>query len=170
MHRPNAQAQFNCQSAIYTCENAIVFYYSQANFIVILMLTMSACGLIFVMLKLPYPNYLKSLTSQFSTFLRDLLARRNLCTATSRASSLEAKWYGFIMMKHRMQFSVLSVLCGTPMCLQLYTINTLHDLIQLPCMHACMNTATQLHAALAYVLMHYYGNIASSIGEINLEA
>ena len=72
--------EFNCQSA--TCmKNAVVFYYICAIFHILLMLDMSAYGLVssvFVMLKLPYLNYSKSLTSQFSTFLRDLLARRNL--------------------------------------------------------------------------------------------
>ena len=65
------------------------------------MLAMSACGLVLsvyvmkYMLKLPYSNYSKSLTRQFSIFLRDLLARINLCIAASRASthSLAAKWY-----------------------------------------------------------------------------
>ena len=33
--------------------------------------------------------------SSVSTFLRDLLARRNLCTAASRASGLAANWYWF---------------------------------------------------------------------------
>ena len=61
------------------------------------MLAMSACGIVlsvFVMkcmLNLSYLNYLKSLTIQLSTFLRDLLARGNLCTAAaSRANGLAA--------------------------------------------------------------------------------
>ena len=86
--------ELNFQSA--TCaRNIIVFYYIH---VILHTLTMSACIVVLsvldmkCMLKFPYLNYLNSLTSQFLTFLRDLLARRNLCTATSRASSLAAKW------------------------------------------------------------------------------
>ena len=42
-------------------------------------------------------------------FLSDLLVRRNLCIAASRASGL-VSGIGFIMMKLKMQFSVSSVL------------------------------------------------------------
>ena len=85
--------KFNCQSA--TCvKNAIVFYYIHT---ILHMLAMSACSIvlsIFVMkcmLKFPYLNYLKSLevTSQFSAFLKDLLARRNLHVHCS----FQGKWF-----------------------------------------------------------------------------
>ena len=76
--------EFNLQIAT-DVKNAIVFYYIHTIFHTH---AMSACSIvlsIFVMksvLKFPYLNYLKSLTSQFSTFLKDLLSRRNLCTAS----------------------------------------------------------------------------------------
>ena len=85
--------EFNCQSAT----RVIIFLFYLRNTLYSLMLAMSACGIglsIFVMkcmLKLSYLNYLKSLTIQLSTFLRDLLARRNLYTAAaSRANGLAA--------------------------------------------------------------------------------
>ena len=83
--------EFNLQSST-SVKNAIVFYYIHAK---LYMITMSACIIvlsIFIMkcmLKFPYLNYLKNLSSQFST---GLLARRNQCTAASRASGLAAKW------------------------------------------------------------------------------
>ena len=101
--------EFNFQSAT-RVENTIVCYYIHA---ILHTFAMSACSMvlsIFIMkcmLKLPY----LSLTSQFSTFLKDLLARRNLCTAASRASRVSASSIGFIMIKHEMEFSVLSVFC-----------------------------------------------------------
>ena len=55
--------KFNCQSTTHV-KNAVIFYYIHTLF-QSLMLTMSAYGLvlsIFVMLKLPYLNYSKSLT------------------------------------------------------------------------------------------------------------
>ena len=61
---------------------------------------------VFVMLKLPYLNYSKNLTSQFSTFLRDLLARRNLYTVTSRASGLAAKWFDIVTMHAWIQLAI----------------------------------------------------------------
>ena len=83
------------------------------------MFAISTCGFCFVRFcyaEVALPELLKSLTSQFS---RALLARRNLCTAASRASGLAAK----IMMKHEVQFSVLSVFCGIPMCLKARVIS-----------------------------------------------
>ena len=83
--------EFNFQSST-RVKNAIVFYYIHT---ILHMIAMSACSIvlsIFIMkctLKFPYLNYLKSLTHQFST---GLLARRNLCTADSRASGLAAMW------------------------------------------------------------------------------
>ena len=76
-------------------KNTVIFYYSHA---VLHTIAMSACSIVLsvfimkCMLKFPYLNYLKSLTSQFSTFVKDLLARRNLYTVASMASGLEAKW------------------------------------------------------------------------------
>ena len=83
--------EFNLQSST-RVKNAVVFYYIH---VILHTIAMSACSIvlsIFIMkcmLKFPYLNYLKSLTSQFST---GLLARRNLCTAASRASGSAAKW------------------------------------------------------------------------------
>ena len=79
-------------------ENAIVFYYIHMILHILLALAMSAYGLFVhfcytIKLRcLNCLNALKSLTSQFSTFIGDLLARRKLCTATSRASGLATKW------------------------------------------------------------------------------
>ena len=42
---------------------------------------------------LTWTTWRASPCSQFSTFLKDLLAKRNLCTAASRASGLAIKWY-----------------------------------------------------------------------------
>ena len=86
--------EFNFQSAT-RVKNAVVFYYIHT---ILHTIAMSACSIVLsvfimkCMLRFPYLNYLKSLTSQFSTFLKDLLARRNLYTAASRASGLAAKW------------------------------------------------------------------------------
>ena len=103
--------EFNCQSATHV-KYAIVFYYIHT---ILHMLAMSACGIvlsIFAMKCMLKFLYLKSLTSQFSTFLKDLLARRNLCIAASRASGLAAKWCWQIHNDEaQMQFSVLSVFC-----------------------------------------------------------
>ena len=81
------------------------------------MLAMSACSIvlsIFVMksmLKFSYLNYLKSLTSQFSNFLKDLLARRNLCIAVSGASGLAAKWC-WLIHNDEAQDAVFCFLCS----------------------------------------------------------
>ena len=60
-------------------------------------------------LKLSYLSYLKSLTNQFLIFQSDLLARRSLYIAASKASGL-VSGAGFIMMKDKMQFSAVFVL------------------------------------------------------------
>ena len=58
------------------------------------------------------------------------------------------------MIKHKVQFSVFVVY----LCAYGYILNTLHNLIQLPCMHEI-----QLAIALAYALMYYYGNTARDL-------
>ena len=86
------------------------------------MLAMSAYGIVssvFVMLKLPYLNYSKSLTMQSTTFIRDLLARRNLCTAASRANGITAKWY---WLHYDEAQDAVFYFCGI-------SVYTLHDLI-----------------------------------------
>ena len=135
--------EFNCQSAK-RVKNAIVFYYIH---VVLHTLAMSACNIVlsvFVMkcmLKFPYLNYLKSLISQLS---KDLLARRNLRTAVSRASGLAAKWCWLIHNdKAQMQFSVLSVFCYGGI--------------------LCTYGQLQLQHGHMQLLIYYYGNIASSI-------
>ena len=118
------------------------------------MFAISTCGFCFVHFcyaEVALPELLKSLTSQFS---RALLARRNLCTAASRASGLAAK----IMMKYKVQFSVY-LYSVVYLCAYGYTLNILYMIwySALPCMHE----SVQLTIALAYVLMYYYGNTAS---------
>ena len=72
--------ELNCKSATHVI-NAVVFYYIH----MILYTLFNVCHVYmwpyfirfvrFVILKLPFlPNCFRSLTSQFSTFLRDLLA------------------------------------------------------------------------------------------------
>ena len=82
--------EFNLQSST-RVKNAVVFYYIHAILHTIAMSASSIVLSVFIMkctLEFPYLNYLKSLTSHFST---GLLARRNLCTAAaSRASGLAA--------------------------------------------------------------------------------
>ena len=66
--------EFNFQSATHV-KYAIVFYYIHA---ILHTIAKSACSIVLsiftmkYMLKFPYLNYLKSLTIQFSTFLKDL--------------------------------------------------------------------------------------------------
>ena len=96
---------------------------------------MSVCGLvlsIFIMicmLMLPYLNHLsmKSLTSQFSTFLRDLLATRTLQTAASRTSSLAVKWWR--LHYDEAQGAAFCLCSVVYLCAYGYILNTLHDLI-----------------------------------------
>ena len=88
-------------------KNAIVVY------------AMSAYGIVLsVEVALPElleePHYMQS-----TTFIRDLLARRNLCTAASRASGLAAKWY---WLHYDEAQGLIFCFCGIPM-------HTLHDLI-----------------------------------------
>ena len=59
--------EFNCQPSTTCVKNTIVFSYIHALFHMLLMLAISAYGLVssvFVMLKLPYQNYLKCITMQ----------------------------------------------------------------------------------------------------------
>ena len=83
--------------------------------------------------------------SQFSTFLRDLLARINLCIAASRASGLAANWYWLYYDEAQS-----AVFCTFQILYLIWYSYTMHAWIQLA-------------VALAYVLMYYYGNTASSI-------
>ena len=150
--------EFNCQSAtrVYkTPLHSIIFTH---HFILFLLLAMSAYGLvlpIFVMLKLPYLNYSKSLTMQpVLNFPKGSFGQRSPCTAASRANGLAAKW---CWLHYDEAKGPVFSFCGTPMCLLLhfkyftwFDIATMHAWIQLP-------------VALVYVLMYYYGNTASSI-------
>ena len=140
MHR-QCLLRFNCQSA--TCIkmslHSIIFKH---YFILFLTIAMSAYNLIssvFVMLKLPYLNYSKSLAMlQFSTFLRDLLAKRNLCTAAARESCLAAKWYWL-----HYDEAQDAVFCFCALCLRLHFKDS-HYLIQLPCMHETARCSTSI--------------------------
>ena len=87
---------FNCQSAmcicilLYSCNTSLSFQ--------CLPCLHAAFGLsIFVMLKLPYLNYSKP-HQPVLKFPKDLLARRNLYTAASRASGFAAKWFDIATM------------------------------------------------------------------------
>ena len=55
------------------------------------MFTMSAYGLVSFVFEVALPELLKE-PHHASSFLRDLLARRNLYTAASRASDVTANW------------------------------------------------------------------------------
>ena len=99
------------------------------------------CFIHFCYAELPYLTTQRaSPCSQFWTYPRDLLARRHLCTAASRASGLAVTYVsgvGFIMMEHKVQFSVHFK----------YMVQySHHPWIQL-----------------AVALMYYYTNTASSI-------
>ena len=89
--------ELKCKSNTHM-KNAIVFYYIHMilYFIFFLVHAVSTCGLVLFIFvcytQVTLLNCLKSLTSKFSTFVRDLLARRKLCTAASRESGLAAKW------------------------------------------------------------------------------
>ena len=115
--------EFNCQSATHV-KNAVVFHYIHTLFHTLFNachVCIWPCFIRFCFAEIALPELLKEPPcSQFSSFLRDLLARRNLCTAASRASGI-----GLIMMKHKEQFSVSAVY----LCVYSYILNTLHDLI-----------------------------------------
>ena len=157
--------EFNWQSATLV-KNAVVFYYIHVTLHTLKHLPCLHVALfcLFVMkcmLKLPYLNSLKRFTSQFSTFLRYLLSRKNQFAAASRASGLAAKWCWLHCGEAQDAVSVLSVFCVIPMCLWLHFKYFTWFVI------ATMHAWIQLAIALVYVLMCYYGNTASSIiGEI----
>ena len=145
-------SEFNCQSAT-RVKNTIVFYY-----IHLLCHTLfNACHVcmwlvwfVFVMLKLTTQR--ASPCNQLSTFLRDIWPEETCSLQLPGQIVQQLRSIGFIMTKHKVQFSVSVVY----LCAYGYILNTLHNLIQLPCMHEI-----QLAMALAYVLMYYYGNTAS---------
>ena len=92
--------------------------------------------------------------SQFSTFLSDLLARRNLCTLASRASVLVAMW---CWLHYNEAQGAVFCFCGILMCLWLhFKCFTWFDI-------ATMHVWIQLAIALEYVLIYYYENRTSSI-------
>ena len=84
--------EFNCWSA--THKKMLLYSIIFTRYFIHFYACMSTCSIVFsifamkCILKLPYLNYSKSLTSQFSTFLRDILARRNLHTTAS-----QGKWF-----------------------------------------------------------------------------
>ena len=135
--------EFHFQSATHV-KNTIVFYYIHVT---LHTLAISACGIVlsvFVMkrMKFPYLNYLKSLTSQFLTLLKRIFWPEETCALQLPGQVvMQLVGVGFIMMKHKMQFSVLSVFCygGIPEYLWL-----------------------AIAVALAYVLIYYYGNTYSN--------
>ena len=104
----------------------------------------SACGIVlsvFVMkcmLKLPYLNYLKSLTSQYLTFLRNFWPEE---TCALQLPGQVVEWLsgiGFTMMKHKMWFSVICVLWHT------YVLMITFSILYMVCYsyNACMNTTS----------------------------
>ena len=133
MYAQTMLTKFNSQSS--TCvKNAIVFYYihdtSYSNTCHVCIWHYFAIFVMKCVLKLPYLNYLKSLTIQFSTFLRNLLARRNLCTPGFRASGLAVKWcyFHYDEAQHAV-FWFICVLWYSYSYAYCYILNTLHDLI-----------------------------------------
>ena len=70
--------ELNCKSATHV-KNAVVFYYIHVILHILLAIAMCTCGLfvVFVILKLRCLNYLKSLTSQFSTFVKNIWLEEN---------------------------------------------------------------------------------------------
>ena len=147
--------EFDCQSA--TCvKNAVVFYYTHTLHPP-LMISMSTYGLVSSVLLcwscLTTITRRASPCSQFSTYLRDLLARRNLYIAAFRARGLAAKW---CWLHYNEAQGAVFCFCGISMCLWLhfkyftwFGIATMHAWIQL---------------AVPLILMYYCGNTASIIG------
>ena len=85
-------------------------------FILLIMLAMSAYGLIssiFIMLKLPYLNYSKSLTMQPTlNFPKGSFGQKKPVHYSFQGKWFELSGIGFTMMKHKIQFFILPVLCG----------------------------------------------------------
>ena len=135
--------ELNCQSATHVKMSlySIIFMH---YFILLIMLAMSAYGLISsisIMLKLPYLNYSKSLTMPTLNFPKGSFGQKKPVHCSFQGKWCELSGVGFTMVKHKIQFFILSVLCGTPMCLWLhFKYFTLFDIATL--YHECMNTAS----------------------------
>ena len=128
-------------------------------FIIVLTLAVSACGFCFAhycYAEVVLPELLKEPHWPILKF-----PKRSFYQKKQMHCSFKGKWFSSWMilaslwwstrciMKHKVQFSVLSVFCGLPMCLWLhFKYFTWFDIVT---MHAWI----QLIIALAYVLMYY---------------
>ena len=145
------------------CEKAIIFYYIHALFI----LLCEHLPCLHMALFSPFLLSWSCLTrttrraspcSQFSTFLRDLLARRNLYTTASRESGLAAKWS---WLHYDEAQGGAFCFCAIPMCLWLhFKYFTWFDI-------ATMHAWIQLAVALTHLLTYYYGNTVIRLKRFN---
>ena len=130
-------------------------------FILFLMLAMSAYGLVssvFVMLKLPYQNYLKCLNMQpVLNFPKGSFGQKKPVHC-----SFQGKWFSSYVVLASLWCEAQGAVfcfCGIPICAYGYILNTLHNLIYVATMHAWR----QLAVVLVYILIYYHGKTASSI-------
>ena len=122
--------QFNCQSAT-NVKNTVIFYYIHAILHTLFFNAMHVslfCPYFYA--KVALSELLEEPHQPVSNFLRDLLTRRNLCTAASRESGLAAMWYVLDLLWWSTRCSFLFYLCSVVhLRVYGYILNTLPDLI-----------------------------------------
>ena len=131
----NRKSATHMKNVIVSCDIHVILYILFSACLVYIW----PCYAMSVILKLLWLNCLKSLISQFSTFVKELWLEENCALQFLEQVVQHLSGAGFIIVKHRIQFSVLSVFCCRSMCLWLHFRYFIW--FEIATMHACMNTA-----------------------------